>query len=241
MKLTNLMPGTLLLMFIGTILIAGCNKDPENEGGGNPPGSVVNPEVPADAALYGVKSGKITYDLYAEEAGVVINQPMIYTFDDYGKKSRSEMSSGDPLLGNLVILRDLTQASPVVSILIPELMMYTELPDPTREAEYVFDGNDVGFTAPAGSTRSVTTIAGKQCVSYTWTNNDMECQTAGWKRILFVDKMGQQELKATSFTEINPPADTFTVPSNYIFMELPSKNDTIQKVRDVLKKTGYKF
>ncbi len=195
------------------ITFAGCKKD--NSDNDNP-GSDTE-------LLYGVKTGKITYKYTTWDGSTPVAETQTVIFDDNGKRIRVEVGDDDAVIYDAIVGK--------MYVLFASEKKYTETPFSSYGAltMYLFYGDDVNSAwkaYPGFSQKSDKTVAGKKCSVYSWNGREGEtAEWGGWNRITFwmqyytgsPETDGSSRLEATAFTE-TIPANSFTVPSDYIKM-----------------------
>ena len=157
---------------------------------------------------FGVDHGTVTY-----------NNDVILYFTEKGKKLRIEYKNDEENADEVssVIIYDRTKEE--CYMLYPEEKKYMKT-QATLVNSFIYLGDDTSF-ARAGATKSDKTIAGKKCSVWKWTEEGTTYEYGGYKRIIMLSKDKTEKLEATSFSD-NAPSVSFTVPSDYTLMTVPS-------------------
>lgn len=170
--------------------------------------------TPVVAAIkkYQVKSGIVTFD--NDMMGV--NQKSILYFDDYGMKEAEEKYDGEEI-------RETTfcDGKERYILIHKEKTAYTS-GTCYRGTAYKFDWDEISKSDPKYKVKKLanTTIAGKDCESYSMESGDYPTVFAGWNNICLLmntqSKFGTVVMKAVKVEEnADVPASKFQVPEGY--------------------------
>ena len=179
--------------------------------------AMVTMSAMAQTKKYDIKSATISFETTMKMSGMNIKEKVIVYFDDYGIKECRDTYSDGKLKESFF-----SDGKNLFTVVHKEKTAYNR-GGAYRGTEMKFDWNEISDKDKKGGKAKKlanTTVAGKPCESYEYTDGGTTSKYYGWNHVLLMSDIAMKDIsnvtKAVKVDEKTPvPPEKFKAPAGY--------------------------